>query len=99
MIRIFSAIALVSLFFIVTTCGPDYNTNFEPPPPNAGVSEVFPAEIDGMKGEIKRMSLTHPLEGFSAKYGGDKISIDAILAPAKNLADDHFCRCYCSPFR
>jgi len=90
MIKLFSVIALISLFFIVTTCGPDYNTNFEPPPPNAGVNEVFPEEIDGMKVDIKRMTLSHPLEGFSAMYGGDKISIDAILAPAKNLADDHF---------
>lgn len=88
--RIFYAIALISLIFIVTTCGPDYNTNFEPPPPNANVNEVFPGEIDGMKVDIKRMTLTKPLEGFSARYGGDKISIDAILAPAKSVADDHF---------
>ncbi|MBT8382950.1 MAG: hypothetical protein KJO59_11375 [Ignavibacteria bacterium] len=90
MIRIFYAILLISLFFIVTACGPDYNTNFEPPPPNASVKEVFPEEIDGMKVDVKRMDLSQPLEGFSAKYGVDKISIDAILAPAKSTADDHF---------
>ena len=71
-------------------CGPDYNTDFEPPPPNASVEEVFPEEIDGMNVKIKRMTLTQPLEGFSAEYGRDKISIDAILAPSKNIADDHF---------
>ena len=71
-------------------CGPDYNTDFEPPPPNASVEEVFPEEIDGMNVKIKRMTLTQPLEGFSAEYGRDKISIDVILAPSKNIADDHF---------
>ena len=90
MIRLFSVFALLSLIAIVTACGPDYNTNFDPPPPNARVNEVFPQEIDGMKVDIKRVTLTKPLEGFSAKYGGDKISIDAILAPAKSVADEHF---------
>ena len=71
-------------------CGPDYNTDFEPPPPNASVSEVFPEEIDGMKVNVKRMNLSQPLEGFSAEYGRDKISIDVIFAPSKNIADDHF---------
>ena len=78
------------LLLISYGCGPDYNTDFEPPPPNARVEEVFPGEIDGMKANIKRMNLSQPLEGFSANYGGDKISIDVILAPAKNIADDHF---------
>jgi len=90
MIRLFSALTLISLFVIVTACGPDYNTDFDPPPPNASVKEVFPEEIDGMNADIKRMALSHPLEGFSAKYGNGKISIDAILAPAKSFADDHF---------
>ena len=90
MIKLLNALTMISLLIIATACGPDYNTNFEPPPPNAGVNEVFPEEIDGMNVDIKRMTLTHPLEGFSAMYGGDKISIDAILAPAKSIADDHF---------
>ena len=90
MIRLFSVFTLLSLITIVTACGPDYNTNFEPPPPNANVNEVFPGEIDGMKVDIKRITLTKPLEGFSARYGGDKISIEAILAPSKSVADDHF---------
>jgi len=78
------------LLLIINGCGPDYNTDFEPPSPKASVNEVFPEEIDGMKVDVKRMTLTHPLEGFSAEYGRDKISIDAILAPSKNIADDHF---------
>jgi len=90
MIKLLNALTMISLLIIATACGPDYNTNFEPPPPNANVSEVFPGEIDGMKVDIKRMTLTQPLEGFSARYGGDKISIDAILAPSKNQADEHF---------
>jgi len=90
MIRLFSALFLFSLVLIVTACGPDYNTNFDPPPPNANVGDVFPDNIDGMKVDIERMNLTQPLEGFSAKYGNGKITIDAILAPAKSVADDHF---------
>lgn len=90
MIKINIVLAFFFLLLLATACGPDFKTDFEPPPPNASVKEVFPEKIDGMEANITRMSLTHPLEGFSAKYGGDKISIDAILAPAKNFADDHF---------
>jgi len=90
MTKLFSALTLISLIVIVSACGPDYNTDFEPPPPNASVNEIFPEEIDGMKVDVKRMTLTQPLEGFSAEYGKNKISIDAILAPSKNIADDHF---------
>ena len=78
------------LLLIISGCGPDYNTDFEPPPQNARVNELFPEEIDGMKVDVKRMTLTQPLEGFSAEYGRNKISIDTILAPSKNIADDHF---------
>lgn len=81
---------LFSLLVINYGCGPDYNTDFEPPSPKANVNEVFPEEVDDMKADIKRMTITQPLEGFSAEYGTGDITIDAILAPGKNIADDHF---------
>jgi hypothetical protein len=87
--KIFIAFTL-SLFVFIAACGPDYNTDFEPPPPNAKLEEVFPADIEGMRSYIERINLAHPLEGFSAAYGNDKITIDAILAPDKQTADDFF---------
>jgi len=87
--KIFIAFTL-SLFVFIAACGPDYNTDFEPPPPNAGLDEVFPAQIDGMKAEIKRLKVRHPLEGFTSIYGDDKITIDAILSTDKQSADDFF---------
>lgn len=90
MIKTTITITLFSLLIIITACGPDYNTDFEPPPPNARVNEVFPEKINGMEANIKKMNLDQPMEGFSAVYGKDKIIIDAILAPNKSIADDHF---------
>ena len=90
MIRIFTALALLSLLILVTACGPDYNTDFDPPPPNAKLDDVFPNEINGMKSTIERLTLNHPLEGFTAFYGDGKITIDAIFAQTKADADAHF---------
>ena len=85
-------ILLLSIIFllILQSCGPDYNTDFEPPPPNAKLDDVFPSEISGMNRKIERLNLNHPLEGFTASYGDGDITIDAILAPSKPTADDHF---------
>jgi hypothetical protein len=89
MLNKFNAIILFVLL-LITACGPDYNTDFEPPPPNASLDEVFPAEIVGMKRNLERITLSHPLEGFTATYGNDKITIDAILSPNKETADNYF---------
>ena len=89
MLMKFNSIILFALLFI-TACGPDYNTDFDPPPPNARLDDVFPNEIDGLKSNVKRMTLSHPLEGFTASYGNDKITIDAILAQDNETADDYF---------
>ena len=78
------------LFLLLSACGPNYNTDFDPPPPNAKLDDVFPSDIAGMKREVKRMELDHPLEGYTAVYDKGKITIDAILTPDKNAADDHF---------
>jgi hypothetical protein len=84
-----NVLALIVLLFSAG-CGPDYNTDFDPPPPDAKLNDVFPLEIDGMKSKIDRLNLNHPLEGFTAFYGDGKITIDAILAQTKANADAHF---------
>jgi len=78
------------VFLFLSGCGPDYNTDFEPPPPNAKLDDVFPNEIAGLKREVKRMQLEHPMEGFTSSYGNGKITIDAILTQGKSDADDYF---------
>lgn len=89
MLKKINVLALFVLLFI-TGCGPDYNTDFDPPPSDAKLNDVFPSEIDGMKSKIDRLNLNHPLEGFTAFYGDGKITIDAILAQTKANADAHF---------
>ncbi len=86
----FTFLFIVLLVALIYSCGFDYNTDFEPPPPNAQLDEVFPKEIDGMNSRIEKMNLTSPIEGFMAYYGESKITIDAILAPNKTVADDYF---------
>lgn len=78
------------LLLILSACGPNYNTDFDPPPPNAKLDDVFPSEIAGMKRIVNRMNLEHPFEGFTASYDDGKITIDAILAPVKSNADEYF---------
>jgi hypothetical protein len=80
----------INLMFLFAACGPDYNTDFDPPPPDAKLDDVFPSEIDGLKSKIERLNLNYPLEGFTAFYGDGKITIDAILAQTKANADAHF---------
>lgn len=89
MLRKFNMLILFTIL-LITACGPDYNTDFDPPPPDAKLDEVFPNEIDGMKSKVERLNLNHPLEGFTAFYGDGKITIDAILAQTKTNADAHF---------
>ncbi|MBT8379088.1 MAG: hypothetical protein KJN64_07650 [Ignavibacteria bacterium] len=89
MLKIVNTLLVFTLLFI-TACGPDYNTNFDPPPPDARLDDVFPKEISGMKSKIERMNLDRPLEGFTAFYGDGEITIDAILAGSKSNADAHF---------
>ena len=81
---------IVPLVALIYSCGSDFNTDYEPPLPNAQLDEVFPNEIDGMNRKIEKLNLTHPIEGFMAYYGERKITIDAILAPSKSVADDYF---------
>ena len=45
-------LATVSLIILImlSGCGPDLNTDFDPPKPDANLTDVFPEEIGGMKG-------------------------------------------------
>ena len=90
MLKHFTSLFILLFVALLYSCGPDYNTDFEPPPPNAQLDDVFPNEIDGMKSSIERLKLTSPIEGFMAYYGERKITIDAILTPNKTVADDYF---------
>jgi hypothetical protein len=49
--RISFLLGLVSLIILIALngCGPDFNTDFEPPKPDAKLTDVFPDEIGGMK--------------------------------------------------
>jgi hypothetical protein len=84
------SLTAILLIINIPACGLDYNTDFDPPPPNARLDDVFPNEIDGMKINVKPIALSYPLEGFTAAYGNDKITIDVILAPDNKTADSYF---------
>jgi hypothetical protein len=83
---------LISLiaFIVLSGCGPDFNTNFEPPKPDAKLTDVFPEEIGGMKADISRKNLKAPLVGFSSSYGDGRIVISTIQTPSKAAADEYF---------
>jgi len=88
--KIILPIFLMLFILILTSCGSDYNTDFEPPPPNAALDDVFPKMIDGSQSNVTRMNLEHPLEGFIASYKDGDITIEAILAPDADRVDNYF---------
>lgn len=85
-------LAVVSFFILigVSGCGPDFNTDFDPPKPNANLADVFPKEIGGMKGVISKKNLEPPMVGFSSTYGERRIVISTIQTPSKAEADEYF---------
>ncbi len=80
----------LSILLILSGCGPDFNTDFDPPKPDAKLTDVFPEEIGGMEGNISRANLQEPLVGFSSSYDDGKIVISAIQTPNKAAADEYF---------
>ena len=90
--RIRFMLVKVSLIILIifSGCGPDFNTDFEPPKPDASLTDVFPDEIGGMKGVITRKNLKSPRIGFSSTYGEGKIVISTIQTPNKAAADEYF---------
>ncbi len=90
--RIRFMLVKVSLIILIifSGCGLDFNTDFEPPKPDASLTDVFPDEIGGMKGVITRKNLKSPRIGFSSTYGEGKIVISTIQTPNKAAADEYF---------
>jgi hypothetical protein len=82
-------VSLITLI-IVSSCSPDFNTDFEPPKSDADITDVFPDEIGGMKGVIERAKLISAVVGFSSTYGEGRIVISAIQTPSKAAADEYF---------
>ncbi len=88
--KILFLLSFILLALLVVACGSDYKTDFPPPPPNAAFDDVFPPMIDGMKSNISRMTVEHPLDGYQANYGDNKIHIEGILSPDKERADKYY---------
>ena len=85
-------LASVSLIILIifSGCGADFNTDFDPPKPDAKLTDVFPNEIGGMKGVIESSNLRSTLVGFSSTYGKGRIVISTIQTPSKAVADEYF---------
>ena len=90
--RIRFLLVMVSLIILIilSGCGADFNTDFDPPKPNAEITDVFPGKIGGMKGVIERANLISTLVGFSSTYGEGRIVLSAIHTQSKGAADEYF---------
>jgi len=86
---LFATVNLITLI-IVSGCSPDFNTDFDPPKPEAKITDIFPDEIGEMKGVITRKNLKSPMFGFSSTYGEGRIVISTIRTPSKAAADEYF---------
>ena len=89
-IRFSFAIVSLMMLIVLSSCGPDYNTDFDPPPPDAKLTDVFPEEIGGMKGIVQRADLKSTALGFSSTYGEERIVINVIQTKSKDAADEYF---------
>jgi|GEM_PF-1864472 len=90
--RIRFLLAMVSFIILIIFpgCGPDFNTDFEPPKPDSELTDIFPDEIGGMKGVIERANLKSSMVGFSSTYEEGRIVISSIQTPSKAVADEYF---------
>jgi hypothetical protein len=86
---LFATVSLINLI-ILSGCSPDFNTDFEPPKPDAKLTDIFPDEIGGMKRVIARANLKSPMAGFSSTYGEGRIVISTIQTPSNAAADEYF---------
>jgi len=82
--------ASLIILIILSGCSPDFNTDFDPPKPEAKFTDIFPDEIGGMEGVITRKNLKLPMVGFSSTYGEGRIVISAIRTPSNAAADEYF---------
>ena len=89
-IRFSLAMVSFTILIALSGCGPDFNTDFDPPPPDAKFTDVFPDEIGGMKGIVTKANLISAAVGFSSTYGEGKIVISVIQTASKAAADKYF---------
>ena len=89
-IRFLLATIGLTILIILSGCSPYFNTDFDPPPPDAEITDVFPDEIGGMKRVIEMANLISTVVGFSSTYGEGRIVISAIHIPTKDAADEYF---------
>jgi len=85
------ALGFFTIIFIAG-CGPDFKTDFDPPPPDGKLEDIFPATIGEMPVNLSRAKLQPPLMGFSGIYGDNNVVINSIRLPDKTSADDYFKR-------
>jgi hypothetical protein len=89
-IRLLLASIISIILIMLSGCSPDFNTDFDPPRPEAKITDVFPSKIGEMQGVITRKSLKLPMVGFSSTYGEGRIVVSAIRAPSNAAADEYF---------
>jgi len=89
-IRFLIAAVSLIILIILSGCSPDFNTDFDPPKPEAKIADVFPDEIGGMKGVITRKNLKSSMVGFSSTYGEGRIVVSCIRTPSNAAADEYF---------
>lgn len=87
--QILIAIGIFAILYL-SGCGPDFNTDFDPPPVDGTLEDIFPAEIGEMEVVLKRAKLNPPMVGFTGTYGDKRIVINSIKLPDKNAADEYF---------
>ena len=86
---VFSSVGLF-LLLIVSGCGPNFKTDFEPPPPEATIDDIFPQNINNWVRKIETPKMSFPYRAAIANYGDDRITINAIRSPNKGAADNYF---------
>jgi len=89
-IRFLLAAVSLIILVILSGCSPDFNTDFDPPRPEAKITDVFPNKIGEMQGVITRKSLKLPMVGFSSTYGEGRIVLSVIRTPSNAAADEYF---------
>ncbi|MGB5893057.1 MAG: hypothetical protein WBG58_02695 [Ignavibacteriaceae bacterium] len=89
-IRFLLAAVSLIILIILSGCSPDFNTDFDPPRPEAKITDVFPDEIGEMQGVITRKNLKLPMVGFSSTYGEGRIVVSVIRTPSNTAAAEYF---------
>lgn len=82
-------VVFISVIFFSSS---QYETDFPPPSPNAGVNEVFPETINGKQRTLKKLPIEDELyKGFQAWYGEtQEIQISVVQSRDPAAADKYF---------